>query len=361
MKPIFLSIALGLIAAAAGPASAMPQEESAYEKVSDFADVKAIATARAKEAHQPRATLPESLKQFSYEQFMKIEFKQGEGLWYGHANPFVCETFHRGFVQRDRVNLFAIEDESCRKVPFSKTMFDYTRSTKADDIPDDAGHAGIKIVGDITGVVDTEEMLTFLGASYFRARSVETVYGTSARGLGLDMGIDGPEEFPYFTDFWIIQPEKTDQKLVLFALMDSPSVCGAYRFQFSPGAAESTIDVQAELTFRKQAQKFCVAPLTSMWMWGDGLNPPPKDKRPGVHDSDGLLIRREQSDTKTDQWTWRALSRQPYPSVSRFDAETVSGFGLLQRNQGFLSLRRSQRTLRSSTQRMGHTRCVKVF
>jgi glucans biosynthesis protein len=50
-----------------------------------------------------------------------------------------------------------------------------------------------------------------------------------------------------------------------------------------------------------------------------------------VHDSDGLLI--ENAD---GTWFWRALSRQSYPSVVRWDRpQGVRGFGLIQRDTNY--------------------------
>lgn len=71
-------------------------------------------------------------------------------------------------------------------------------------------------------------------------------------------------------------------------------------------------------------------------MWGDGLVGPPLDKRPSVHDADGLLIK------ANDEWTWRALSRQSYPSISRIDVNDLQGFGLLQREQDYERYRDDQ-------------------
>ncbi len=68
-----------------------------------------------------------------------------------------------------------------------------------------------------------------------------------------------------------------------------------------------------------------------MWMWGDGLKGPPKDLRPSVHDSDGLLVQ-----TKHDEWTWRPYARQSYPSVAQIPAKQVLGFGVIQRNRDLL-------------------------
>ncbi len=46
------------------------------------------------------------------------------------------------------------------------------------------------------------DIVSFLGASYFRAVDSTFQYGLSARGVAIDTFTDTPEEFPDFTAFW---------------------------------------------------------------------------------------------------------------------------------------------------------------
>src|SRR5690606_41503537 len=64
---------------------------------------------------------------------------------------------------------------------------------------------------------------------YFRAVGADNVYGLSARGLAIDTAESGGEEFPWFREFWLVRPEPQDRQLTLYALLDSPSLAGAYR------------------------------------------------------------------------------------------------------------------------------------
>ena len=226
--------------------------------------------------------------------------------------------------------MFTIDKSKAEQVPFSSKNFSFGEKVQGLASLDDSGHAGIKIVGRFPGFGDVQEILTFLGSSYFRGRSGATAYGASARGLAVDISLPRDEEFPFFKAFWVMKPEPTDQDVTLLALMDSPSICGAYEFKLVPGSIETKISVKLSLHFRKVPEKIGIAPLTSMWIWGDGLKGPAMDNRPAVHDSDGLLIR-----TADDKWIWRALARQSYPSVSKIYSGEISGFGLLQRNRSF--------------------------
>lgn len=303
-------------------------------QVRSFQQLCELAESISQQEYRPQAPLPKPLNEFQYDDYIKIQFRPERATWWNQDLPFWLETFHRGFVQTDKVQLFTLSPLAgglpiCQRVSFSKNDFTYDNPLNASEIPA-AGHAGLRIVGQLPGRPDAEEMMTFVGSSYFRARSGDTVYGSSSRGLAINVALNLEEEFPDFRAFWVQRPEKNSEKLELLALLDSPSVSGAYRFQFKPGAYLAKTDVLAELYFRKLPEKVGIAPLTSMWTWGDGLKGPPKDQRPSVHDSDGLLIR-----TGDQNWRWRAYARQSYPSVTSISIDQLVGFGVLQRNRAF--------------------------
>ncbi len=128
----------------------------------------------------------------------------------------------------------------------------------------------------------------FLGASYFRVLGRGQSYGASARGLAINVATTGGEEFPYFSDFWLVRPLPQQRTLTIFALLDSPSLTGAYRFEIRPGAT-TDVEVTATLYARKNVEKLGVAPLTSMFLFGEEHRRQFDDYRPEVHDSDGLL------------------------------------------------------------------------
>ncbi len=299
-------------------------------RVTSFEGLVHLASSMSSQEFVPREPLPQALADLTYEEFCQIQFRHKKAVWWETPAPYWIETFHRGFVQQDCVSLFTIENSTAKQVPFSSENFDFGEKVQGLATLDVSGHAGIKIVGRFPGFGDVQEILTFLGSSYFRGRSGATAYGASARGLAVDISLPRDEEFPFFKAFWIVKPEATDEEVTLLALMDSPSVCGAYEFKLVPGSVETKISVKLSLHFRKIPEKIGIAPLTSMWIWGDGLQGPPGDKRPAVHDSDGLIIR-----TADDEWIWRTLARQSYPSVSKIYSGEIRGFGLLQRNRSF--------------------------
>ena len=182
----------------------------------------------------------------------------------------------------------------------------------------------------------------FQGASYFRLLGKGQRYGQSARGLAIDCGEpDRPEEFPLFTDWWLGKPDRQDDRVKIFAVLDSVSCVGTYKMVIIPG--ESTVlDIDAVLYFRepdkihavnpdrKELKSIGLAPLTSMFWIGKASERKFDDLRPEVHDSDGLLIQMDNGET-----LWRPLNNPKELRHQRFAAKDIRGFGLLQRERDF--------------------------
>lgn len=281
----------------------------------------------AKRPSAPSPKLPEAIKDLTYDDYRLIVFESKNGIRLGPDRPFWLEAFHKGFVHKDDVAINMLGNDQEIPIPFSPRYFQYRGKLSKLKVPDDTGFAGFRIVGRYPGQRDIQEMVTFLGASYFRARAARNVYGASARGLAVNVGLPKPEEFPVFREYWVIDPKAGDKSLRLLALLDSESVAGAYEFVVEPGVEQTHLDVRAQLCFRRAPEKVGIAPLTSMWQWGDGLPGPEGDERPEVHDSDGLLI-----ETAEGKWRWRSLTRLSYPSLVRFDVKGIRGFGFIQRD-----------------------------
>ena len=182
-------------------------------------------------------------------------------------------------------------------------------------------------------VVPTVPMLVvavFVGASYFRAVGQHMNYGLSARGLAIDTVLASGEEFPYFRKFWIHEPQPDAKDISLYALLDSPSVAGAYHFVIRPGK-ETLIDVELTLFLRKPVLKLGIAPMTSMFHHGENSYAKVMDDfRPEIHDSDGLMIA-----TASGEWIWRPLVNPKTLFVNSFQVNNPVGFGLSQRDLDF--------------------------
>ena len=75
---------------------------------------------------------------------------------------------------------------------------------------------------------------------------------------------------------------------------------GAYQFDVVPGD-ETVVDVRTRLYLRAPVGTLGIAPLTSMYQFGEN-QPHRIDFRPEVHDSDGLMVA-----TGAGEWLWRPL------------------------------------------------------
>lgn len=126
-----------------------------------------------------------------------------------------------------------------------------------------------------------------------------------------------------------VKPAPEATAITFYALLDSPSVSGAYQFVAHPGRT-TDIEVSAHLYFRKAVEKVGLAPLTSMFFYGEAGRRCFVDFRPEVHDSDGLLIAGSNGER-----LWRPLSNPRSLSFSSFSMENPRGFGLLQRDRDF--------------------------
>jgi glucans biosynthesis protein len=208
-------------------------------------------------------------------------------------------------------------------------MFDYGKTALKDELSTDLGFAGFRIHYPLNRPGYKDEVVVFLGASYFRMLGRKQVYGISARRLAIDTALPKGEEFPAFREFWLVQPAPDATSMTVYALLDSASVTGAYRFNLIPDT-ETVIDVNAILFARVEVQRLGIAPLTTMFLFGENQSRSFDDYRQEVHDSDGLLMH-----TGADEWIWRPLSNPKELRVTALLDENPQGFGLLQRDRDF--------------------------
>jgi glucans biosynthesis protein len=295
-----------------------------------FEHVQAKAAAlAAKEYAKNTPELPPFLLNLDYDQYRDLRFRPDQSLWRDDNLPFQVQFFSRGSIFRERVLIHVIEQGKDVPVQFSPSMFDFGRLPVPMEVPNDLGFAGFRLHYLLNVHQYYDEVIAFLGASYFRAVGRGELYGLSARGLAVDTGLPRGEEFPVFREFWLEKPAVGAQQITVYALLDSTSVTGAYRFVINPGAS-TDIRVTMQLYFRKDIEKLGVAPLTSMYYHGKTTQRFVDDFRPEVHDSDGLLI-----EAGNGEQIWRPLNNPQRLAFSSFSVQKPRGFGLLQREREF--------------------------
>jgi periplasmic glucans biosynthesis protein len=313
---------------AAEPTATTTLSPTEQSQAFDYAWLKGQARALANAVYQPPVGhLPDAVKALAWDQYMAIKYRADRALWARDNRRFQVQFFHLGLYYLSPVRLYEVVDGRAQELAYDAAMFDYGESgLQASNLPKDLGFAGFRMFFH----TDLEhDIVSFLGASYFRAVGGEKQYGLSARGLAIDTGMGGAEEFPAFTALWLERPAPDAGTLTVYALMDSPSIAGAYRFIIHP-AATLVMDVDAALYPRKEIARLGVAPLTSMFQYGENDRRMANDWRPEIHDSDGLSMW-----TGSGEWIWRPLVNPASLRFNAFLAENPRGFGLLQRDRNF--------------------------
>lgn len=292
-----------------------------------FDEVAAQARARAATSYKAPAKADPRLLALKYDAWRDIRFQPARAVWKGSGSPFEVQLFHAGGYFTHPVVVHEIVDGRVRPLPLAKDAFMYGRAFGG-QAPTPPEVAGFRLHFPFKNTEYKDEVIAFLGASYFRAVTPDTGYGLSARGLAIDAA--GPkEEFPAFEHFWLERPAAGANAITVYALMDSPRVAGAYRFVVKPGAS-TVVEVQARLYPRAAIAGFGIAPLTSMFLSGE--NQPRPGFRPEVHDSDGLSVASAEG-----EWLWRPLSNPRHTFTTSFALKGVKGFGLMQRDRAFSS------------------------
>jgi periplasmic glucans biosynthesis protein len=321
MRPSRFAVLLVLVLAL------RPAPARAADEVFDFEVLRYNAKMLAAKPYASRPSpVPEALLKLSYDQFRDIRFKPSESLWLRERLPFELQFFHPGFSFDQTVQIYVVNGKAVEPVPFSSSLFDYG-ANRVPSTKSTMGFAGLRLLYALNKPGD--ELGAFLGASYFRFLCQHAFYGLSARGLSVNTGEPGGEEFPIFRAFWIERPQPEAKTLVMYALLDSPTASGAFRFTISPGA-ETVIEVHEVIYCRHNPSVLGIAPLTSMFWHGENTNATFDDFRPEVHDSDGLMLY-----TGAGEWIWRPLTNPNAPRVAAFSDENQRGFGLIQRDRNF--------------------------
>lgn len=138
-----------------------------------------------------------------------------------------------GMGFRRRVRMFSVDPAThlAREIHFRPELFKYNDAgvdTKQLEGQSDLGFAGFRVFK--APELARRDVVSFLGASYFRAVDDTYQYGLSARGLAIDTYTDSKEEFPDFTAFWFDTVKPGATTFTVYALLDSASITGAYKF-----------------------------------------------------------------------------------------------------------------------------------
>ena len=179
--------------------------------------------------------LPEVFATLKYDGYLKIQFDPERAKWSDSGTGYRVLGFPMGWLFKHAVGVFEVDGGEARPFDFGTDDFsfhdqDIGERAHAEPFP---GVSGIKINYPINVDGKADELVAFLGASYFRAlgprqrlwaeraRAADRVLGRCARGI------------PALLRILPRQPERR-RPLTIYAALDSQSVTGAYRFVITP-------------------------------------------------------------------------------------------------------------------------------
>jgi periplasmic glucans biosynthesis protein len=275
----------------------------------------------------PEDTIPQSYKDLDYDRYRAIRFKKGLALWGQDGLGYTAEFFSAGYIYNTPVKIFAVENGRASALNYDPDIFTY--GPEAGRPPDNTkpGFSGFRLHAPIDRPDVLDEFAVFQGGSYFRAKASGQGYGMSARGLAINTAHPPADEFPIFRAYWLVKPEKGASAVTVFALLDSVSVTGAYKFVISAGY-NTVMEVDCTLIPRTAIDYAGIAPLTSMFYLAPSSSFRADETRPQVHDSDGLSILNGRG-----EHIWRPLINPRQVQFSAFADTGLKGFGLLQRER----------------------------
>src|SRR5215475_10955586 len=277
-QPLLLLVVC-LLAGSATGASAQAEGQPFSREL-----VQLSASALAKKAYEAPAEVAKPAKDLDYDQFRQIRFRRERTIWRGENLNFELQVLPTGWLFKTPIEINLVDGGTARPLSPDNSYFELGPLAGKLAPETRLGFSGFRITGPLNRLDLFDEIIVFQGASYFRALSRGQIYGLSARGLALNVGKPEGEEFPLFRRFWIEKPQQGARQIIVHALLDSPSVTGAYRFQVDPGSP-TTIDVQTSLYPRKELAAVGIAPLTSMFLFSSSNRARINDFRPAVHDS----------------------------------------------------------------------------
>jgi periplasmic glucans biosynthesis protein len=301
-------------------AAALTAAPAAAQARFDAGVVVRLAERAARRPYVPPPPLSPALAALDYDAYRRIQVRRERMLWAGEGLAFTADLLPRGYLFPQRLDVSVVQDG--RATPVAT---DGLWSAEPAVIAALDGASGLRLQHPLNRPGVYDEVAVFQGGSYFRSLGRDQGYGLSARGLSLGAG-DMGEEHPAFIALWLEKPAPGQMRLVLHALLDSPSVAGAYRFVIRPGPT-TVFEVTASLFPRRDLADVGLATQTSMFFFAPQDRLGVDDFRDAAHDSDGLALW-----TAAGERIWRPLANPPSRTrISVFPGRGLRGFGLQQR------------------------------
>ncbi|HWV13193.1 MAG TPA: glucan biosynthesis protein [Sphingobium sp.] len=310
---------------ASGAALLLPGTALAQQGSERFSWEMVIARARSL-ARQPYRETPHhpGARKVDYDALYKARFREERTIWGKLPGDTGVQLFPLSASAEQPVEIALVENGRATPLRYDPTIFDAPADNAVQQLGPEAGYAGFRVMN----AARDGDWLSFLGASYFRSPGATKQFGLSARAIAINTSIQGKEEFPRFTHFWL---ERTGpSSLTIYALLDGASITGAYRFMSERTAQGVRQDVDAALFARRPIAELGLMPMTSMFWYDQASRASRTDWRPEIHDSDLLAIGSADGAIHA-----RPLINPATPRVDAFAERNPKGFGLMQRDRNF--------------------------
>src|SRR6185437_10903856 len=89
----------------------------------------------------PDSSLPPELEKLDYQAYRAIRFVPGQALWHDLKLKFTAEFFSRGFLYKNRVDLYEVVNGHATRIPYRAQLF--TSKVKLPE--NDVGFAGFRL------------------------------------------------------------------------------------------------------------------------------------------------------------------------------------------------------------------------
>src|SRR5690606_12167687 len=188
-----------------------------------FQDVIDKAEALAAKSWQAPPQVPRFLQELSYHDYQGIRFKPERTLWLDGDSQFGVMLIPPGLFYHHAVRINVIDGDQTEPLNFDKSLFDYPNAELEKLVPADLVYAGFKLTFAFTEPDAADEVLGFPGAGDYRAVGRDRTVGRSGRGIEVNAGLPGGEEFPAFVEFCLEQPDAVADSLTFYGLLDGRS------------------------------------------------------------------------------------------------------------------------------------------
>ena len=254
---------------------------------------------------KPDVTLPKELQELDVRPVSRHPLQAGTRRCGASPKlPFELAFFHQGMYYNYPVRMHEIGADGVHDMQFDPELFDYGANKLDPKALRGLGFAGFRVHYSINSPKYKDEVLVFLGASYFRALGKGQRYGLSARGLAIDTGAHVRRGVPALHRVLDRAARCAGARIASSTRCSTRRApTGAYRFVAQARPRHGARRARRSSTCAQNVAKLGIAPLTSMYLFGE--NQPRRHRRlPARKCTTPTACRSRHG---TGEWIWRPL------------------------------------------------------